>query len=102
MTTLNHSSVSEFILGGLTKCPELQLPLFLLFLGIYVVTVVGDLGMILLISISDMRSVVQTLESGCLGVTPSGAGNLIALGLIILNCEMNSNNTYRVGLFQGL
>ena len=52
MTTLNHSSVSEFILEGLTKCPELQLPLFLLFLGIYVVTVVGDLGMILLISIS--------------------------------------------------
>ena len=52
MTTLNHSSVSEFILEGITKCPELQLPLFLLFLGIYVVTVVGNLGMILLISIS--------------------------------------------------
>ena len=52
MTTLNHSSVSEFILEGLTKCPELQLPLFLLFLGIYVVTVVGNLGMIFLIAIS--------------------------------------------------
>ncbi|XP_043308152.1 olfactory receptor 8D2 [Cervus canadensis] len=52
MTTLNHSSVSEFILEGLTKCPELQLPLFLLFLGIYVVTVVGNLGMIFLITIS--------------------------------------------------
>ena len=42
------------------------------------------------------------LESGCLGVTPSGAGHLIALGLTILTCEMNSNDTYRVGLFQGL
>ena len=52
MTTLNHSSVSEFILEGLTKCPELQLPLFLLFLGIYVVTAVGNLGMIFLIVIS--------------------------------------------------
>ncbi|KAM9764383.1 olfactory receptor 8D2-like [Dama dama] len=52
MTTLNHSSVSEFILEGLTKCPELQLPLFLLFLGIYVVTLVGNLGMIFLITIS--------------------------------------------------
>ncbi|XP_010827718.1 PREDICTED: olfactory receptor 8D2-like [Bison bison bison] len=52
MTTLNHSSVSEFILEGLTKCPELQLPLFLLFLGIYVVTVVGNLGMIFLIATS--------------------------------------------------
>ncbi|KAF0886885.1 OR8D2 protein, partial [Crocuta crocuta] len=50
--TSNHSSMTEFILEGLTKHPELQLPLFLLFLGIYVVTLVGNLGMILLISIS--------------------------------------------------
>ena len=44
----NHSSVTEFILAGLTEQPQLQLPLFLLFLGIYVVTVVGNLGMITL------------------------------------------------------
>ncbi|XP_037694918.1 putative olfactory receptor 8G2 [Choloepus didactylus] len=48
----NHSTVTAFILAGLTKCPELQLPLFLLFLGIYVVTVVGNLGMITLIGLS--------------------------------------------------
>ncbi|XP_055971064.1 olfactory receptor 8D2-like [Sorex fumeus] len=52
MVTSNASSVTEFILEGLTQCPELQLPLFLLFLGIYVVTVVGNLGMILLIAVS--------------------------------------------------
>ncbi|MBZ3891412.1 Olfactory receptor 8D2 [Sciurus carolinensis] len=52
MATSNHSSVTDFILEGLTKRPDLQLPLFLLFLGIYVVTVVGNLGMILLIAIS--------------------------------------------------
>ncbi|XP_074043611.1 olfactory receptor 8D2-like [Macrotis lagotis] len=52
MTTGNYSSVMEFILTGLTDQPELQFPLFLLFLGIYVVTVVGNLGMILLIAIS--------------------------------------------------
>uniref|UniRef100_A0A4X1VDC1 Olfactory receptor n=1 Tax=Sus scrofa TaxID=9823 RepID=A0A4X1VDC1_PIG len=48
----NHSSVTEFILAGLTEQPELQLPLFLLFLGIYMVTVVGNLGMITLIGLS--------------------------------------------------
>ncbi|XP_047609152.1 putative olfactory receptor 8G3 [Phacochoerus africanus] len=52
MEDRNHSSVTEFILAGLTKQPELQLPLFLLFLGIYVVTVVGNLGMITLIGLS--------------------------------------------------
>ncbi|XP_073913022.1 olfactory receptor 8D2-like isoform X2 [Castor canadensis] len=52
MVTSNYSSVIEFILEGLIQCPVLQLPLFLLFLGIYVVTVVGNLGMILLITIS--------------------------------------------------
>uniref|UniRef100_A0A8D1XUI7 G-protein coupled receptors family 1 profile domain-containing protein n=1 Tax=Sus scrofa TaxID=9823 RepID=A0A8D1XUI7_PIG len=48
----NHSTITEFILAGLTEQPELQLPLFLLFLGIYVVTVVGNLGMITLIGLS--------------------------------------------------
>ncbi|XP_058400937.1 putative olfactory receptor 8G3 [Diceros bicornis minor] len=52
MTEGNHSTVTEFILAGLTEQPELQLPLFLLFLGIYVVTVVGNLGMITLIRLS--------------------------------------------------
>ena len=48
----NHSSVTEFILAGLTEQPRLQLPLFLLFLGIYVVMVVGNLGMIILTRLS--------------------------------------------------
>ncbi|XP_057605811.1 putative olfactory receptor 8G3 [Hippopotamus amphibius kiboko] len=48
----NHSSVTEFILAGLTEQPQLQLPLFFLFLGIYVVTVLGNLGMITLIGLS--------------------------------------------------
>ncbi|XP_037363793.2 olfactory receptor 8D1-like [Talpa occidentalis] len=48
MTECNFST--EFVLEGLTHQPELQLPLFFLFLGIYVVTVMGNLGMILLIT----------------------------------------------------
>ncbi|XP_036601198.1 olfactory receptor 150-like [Trichosurus vulpecula] len=52
MAKANYSLVTEFILIGLTDQPELQMPLFLLFLGIYVVTVVGNLGMIILIRLS--------------------------------------------------
>uniref|UniRef100_A0A8D2DSL3 Olfactory receptor n=1 Tax=Sciurus vulgaris TaxID=55149 RepID=A0A8D2DSL3_SCIVU len=52
MTQRNHSTVTEFILIGLTKKPELQLPLFLFFIGVYMFTVVGNLGMILLIGLS--------------------------------------------------
>ncbi|XP_059028068.1 putative olfactory receptor 8G3 [Mustela lutreola] len=48
----NHSTVTDFILAGLTEKPELQLPLFFLFLGIYVVTMVGNLGMITLKGLS--------------------------------------------------
>lgn len=44
--------MTEFTLTGMTEQPELQLPFFLFFLGIYVVTVAGNLGMITLIRLS--------------------------------------------------
>ncbi|XP_074153557.1 olfactory receptor 8G50-like [Sminthopsis crassicaudata] len=48
----NYSLVTEFILIGLTDDSELQLPLLFLFLNIYLVTVLGNLGMIILITLS--------------------------------------------------
>nr|XP_025854642.1 olfactory receptor 8B3-like [Vulpes vulpes] len=48
----NDSSVTEFILLGLTQQPELQLPLFFIFLGFYVVTMVGNMGLIFLIGLN--------------------------------------------------
>ncbi|XP_049495308.1 olfactory receptor 8B12-like [Panthera uncia] len=48
MAADNASFVTEFILAGLTDEPELQMPLFFLFLGFYMVTVVGNLGLITL------------------------------------------------------
>nr|XP_006117327.1 olfactory receptor-like protein OLF2 [Pelodiscus sinensis] len=47
----NYSLVTEFILSGLTDRPELQVPLFVLFLLIYVTTLLCNGGMILIITI---------------------------------------------------
>ncbi|XP_052045518.1 olfactory receptor 1537-like [Apodemus sylvaticus] len=52
MAAGNHCKVTEFFLAGLSEKSELQLPLFLLFIGFYVFTVVGNLAMITLIGLS--------------------------------------------------
>ena len=57
MDTGNHSSVTEFILEGLTDQPGLQLPLFFLFLMIYMVSMVNNLGLVILIRISSQLHV---------------------------------------------
>ena len=48
MEKLNQTVLSEFILMGITDRPELQAPLFGLFLIIYMTSVVGNLGMVIL------------------------------------------------------
>ena len=45
----NSTVVTEFILAGITDDPQLQVPLFLLFALIYLLTLVGNLGVITLI-----------------------------------------------------
>ncbi|XP_041627920.1 olfactory receptor 8B3-like [Vulpes lagopus] len=52
MAPTNSSFVTEFILVGLTDLPDLQLPLFCLFLLMYVVTLLGNLGLIILIRLN--------------------------------------------------
>ncbi|XP_069814352.1 olfactory receptor 5B12-like [Dendropsophus ebraccatus] len=45
----NETLVTEFVLSGLSSNPTLQLPLFLIFFFIYIVTLLGNLTMIMLI-----------------------------------------------------
>ncbi|KAM4888282.1 olfactory receptor 5H14-like isoform 1-T1 [Thomomys bottae] len=45
----NATLLSEFVLLGLTHQPQWKIPLFLLFLGVYFITVTGNLGLIALI-----------------------------------------------------
>ncbi|XP_068253898.1 olfactory receptor-like protein COR1 [Nyctibius grandis] len=52
MAESNCTQVTEFTLTGFTDNPVTQVTLFLMFLLIYLVTVLGNLGMILLIKVS--------------------------------------------------
>ncbi|KAM8971038.1 olfactory receptor 5AL1-like [Sarcophilus harrisii] len=52
MATSNHSALPEFILLGLSNRKDLQVLFFGVFLIIYTISVVGNLGLIVLIQIS--------------------------------------------------
>ncbi|KAM9221075.1 olfactory receptor 8G50-like [Dugong dugon] len=86
MATRNHSTVTEFILAGLTEKPELQLPLFLFFLGVYVITVMENLGMITLTGLSSqlrtpmyyfLSSLSFTDLCYCIVITPKMLVNFV-------------------------
>ncbi|XP_062951515.1 olfactory receptor 9I1 [Cynocephalus volans] len=47
----NLTAVTEFILMGFTDHPKLEIPLFLVFLSFYLVTLLGNVGMIILIQV---------------------------------------------------
>uniref|UniRef100_A0A452UE22 Olfactory receptor n=1 Tax=Ursus maritimus TaxID=29073 RepID=A0A452UE22_URSMA len=49
METKNTTELEDFVLTGLTYQPEWQIPLFLVFLVMYLITMVGNLGLIALI-----------------------------------------------------
>ncbi|XP_076968084.1 olfactory receptor 8B3-like [Tamandua tetradactyla] len=52
MATENDSFVTKFILVGLTDNSDLQFPLFFLFLAMYIITVLGNSGLLTLIGLN--------------------------------------------------
>ncbi|XP_002709217.3 olfactory receptor 9I1 [Oryctolagus cuniculus] len=51
MASNNLTTVTEFILTGFADHPNLEIPLFLVFLGLYLVTLLGNMGMFILIQV---------------------------------------------------
>ncbi|XP_021050467.1 olfactory receptor 5D18-like [Mus pahari] len=49
---VNQTSATTFILVGFSEYPQLQIPLFLLFLTIYSVTLMGNLGILVVIKVN--------------------------------------------------
>ncbi|KAB1284148.1 Olfactory receptor 5K1 [Camelus dromedarius] len=50
MAKENHTTKNEFILTGFTDHPELKTMLFLVFFATYLITMVGNLSLVILIS----------------------------------------------------
>ncbi|XP_034378316.1 olfactory receptor 9I1-like [Arvicanthis niloticus] len=51
MAKNNVTTVTEFILIGVNDHPKLEIPLFLVFLSFYLITILGNLGMVILIHV---------------------------------------------------
>ncbi|XP_024111646.2 olfactory receptor 5B12-like [Pongo abelii] len=64
----NVSEVTEFVLVGLTDVLELQIPLFIIFTLIYLTTLVGNFGMIMLILLDSRLHIPMYLFLGNLSL----------------------------------
>ncbi|XP_003467870.1 olfactory receptor 8K3-like [Cavia porcellus] len=72
MEELNLTVVTEFILLGITDRPELQAPLFVLFLIIYLISLVGNLGMVILTQVDSRLQTPMYFFLKCLAIADLG------------------------------
>ncbi|CAH6788371.1 olfactory receptor 1052 [Phodopus roborovskii] len=83
MASENSTAVTEFILLGLTDSVELKMVLFVLFLVIYAVTVIGNLGMIILIRITPKLHTPMYFFLSCLSFVDACYSSVIAPKMLI-------------------
>ncbi|XP_006144046.2 olfactory receptor 481 [Tupaia chinensis] len=83
METKNHTMVKEFIILGLTEDPTLCSIFFVFFLGIYVVTIVGNFSIILLIQSSPQLRTPMYLFLSHLAFVDIGYSTLITPLMIV-------------------
>ncbi|KAM5185958.1 olfactory receptor 5P76-like [Callospermophilus lateralis] len=86
----NHSTVTEFILLGLTEDPILRVFLFVIILCIYLVTICGNLSTIILIRVSSqlhhpMYFFLSHLASADIGYSSSVTPNMLVNILVKRN-----------------
>ncbi|XP_063085335.1 olfactory receptor 8K3-like [Cavia porcellus] len=77
MDELNLTVVTEFILLGVTDRPELQAPLFVLFLVIYLTSLVGNLGIIILTQVDSRLKMPMYFFLRHLALTDLGYSTVI-------------------------
>uniref|UniRef100_G3U6W6 Olfactory receptor n=1 Tax=Loxodonta africana TaxID=9785 RepID=G3U6W6_LOXAF len=79
----NLTLLNEFILTGITDRPELQVPLFWLFLIIYMISVVGNLGIIILTKIDSRLQTPMYFFLRHLAITDLGYSTTVAPKMLV-------------------
>ncbi|XP_004585586.2 olfactory receptor 8K3 [Ochotona princeps] len=83
MEKRNFTVVKEFILLGITARPELQAPLFALFLLIYLISAGGNLGMILLTTTDDRLQTPMYFFLRHLAITDLGYSTVVGPKMLV-------------------
>nr|XP_027776524.1 olfactory receptor 8K3-like [Marmota flaviventris] len=91
MEKYNLTMVQEFILKGITSRPELQAPLFGLFLIIYVISVLGNLGMIILTKVDQSLQTPMYFFLRHLATTDLGYSTVVGPKMLV--CFVVDQNT---------
>ncbi|XP_006916554.1 olfactory receptor 8J2 [Pteropus alecto] len=79
----NLTQVTEFVLMGVSDSPELQIPLFLVFLVIYGLTVAGNMGIITLTSIDSQLQTPMYFFLRHLAIINLGNSTVIAPKMLV-------------------
>ena len=83
MANGNFTQVTEFILTGVSERPDLQIPLFFVFLVIYGLTVTGNLSIITLTSVDSRLQTPMYFFLRHLAIINLGNSNVIAPKMLV-------------------
>ncbi|XP_004645851.2 olfactory receptor 8K3-like [Octodon degus] len=90
----NLTVVTEFILLGITDRPELQAPLFVLFLIIYLTSLVGNLGMIVLTQVDSRLQTPMYFFLRHLALTDLGYSTAVGPKMLVNFVEQKNTISY--------
>ncbi|XP_049635901.1 olfactory receptor 8K3-like [Suncus etruscus] len=79
----NLTILKEFILQGITDRPELQAPLFLLFLIIYMISLMGNLGMVILTKVDSRLQTPMYFFLRHLAITDLGYSTAVGPKMLV-------------------
>ncbi|XP_045873423.1 olfactory receptor 5J2-like [Meles meles] len=102
MAEENYTAVTEFIFLGLTDRADLKIMLFVLFLVIYAITLVGNLGMIFIIQITPKLHTPMYFFLSCLSFVDACYSSAIAPKMLINLLVVRGTITFSACMVQHL